>query len=364
MSKQVLVIGAGIVGASLAWHLTKAGCAVTIIDADAGGGVATRNSFAWINASWGNPEFYYHFRKRSMDGWRRLEREVKGLSPYWCGSLMWDLPPAELAAYAEEHGRWGYRMRWVDQAKALRIEPNLKAPPERALQIFEEGMVEPAAAARALLAGAMAQGARFLEWTRVASLLERNGRVAGVTTEAGQSLKADETVVAAGAYTARLLETAGVHLEISATAGLIMHTTVAEKRLLRGLVMAPEFHMRQTRQGRIIAATDFAGGDPQGRDEEMARDLLARLRVMLAGAENLEVDFVTVGRRPTPADGFPAIGRVRDGLYVAVLHSGVTLAPLVGELAAREIAIGERDRDLAPYDPGRAALAKGSASGD
>jgi glycine/D-amino acid oxidase-like deaminating enzyme len=274
---------------------------------------------------------------------------------------MWDLPPAELAAYAEEHGRWGYRMRWVDRVAALRIEPNLKAPPERALHILEEGMVEPVFAARALLAGAMAQGARFLERTRVASLLLRRGRVAGVATEAGATLEADETVVAAGADTARLLATIGVQLQMSAPAGLIMHSTVVGRRLLRGLVMAPEFHMRQTREGRIIVGTDFAGGDPQGRDQEMARDLLAKLRVMLAGAENLEVGFVTVGNRPTPADSFPAIGRVRDGLYVTVLHSGVTLAPLVGELAAREIAIGERDHDLAPYDPRRTALASRSA---
>lgn len=362
MSKQVLVVGAGIVGASLAWHLTKAGCSVTVLDADAGGGLATRASFAWINASWGNPEFYYHFRRRSMDGWRRLEREVKGLSPYWCGSLMWELPPAELAAYAEEHGRRGYRMRWVDQAKALRIEPNLKAPPERALHIFEEGMVEPVVAAHALLTGAMARGARFLEWTRAASLLVRNDRVTGVITEAGQSVKADETVIACGADTARLLETAGVHLKMSAPAGLIMHSTVAQRRLLRGLVMAPGLHMRQTSDRRIIVGTDFAGGDPQGRDSEMARDLLGRLRGMLAGAENLEVGFVTVGHRPTPADGFPAIGRVRDGLYVTLLHSGITLAPVVGELAAREIATADRDHDLSPYDPGRAALAQGSVS--
>jgi glycine/D-amino acid oxidase-like deaminating enzyme len=79
----------------------------------------------------------------------------------------------------------------------------------------------------------------------------------------------------------------------------------------------------------------------------------------VAGAAALGLAFHTVGYRPTPADGFPAIGRMpgMEGLYVAVMHSGVTLAPLVGELAAKEIATGKRDPDLAPYDPGRAALA-------
>ena len=91
----------------------------------------------------------------------------------------------------------------------------------------------------------------------------------------------------------------------------------------------------------------------------MARRLLESVKATVGGAEGLEVGFFTVGYRPTPADGFPAIGRVGDfdGLYVTVMHSGITLAPLVGEPAAQEIATGKRDPDLAPYDPRRAALA-------
>ena len=72
MGKRVLVVGAGIIGASVAWHLTNFDSEVTIIDADDCGGLATRNSFAWINASWGNPAWYFHFRRRSMAGWREL----------------------------------------------------------------------------------------------------------------------------------------------------------------------------------------------------------------------------------------------------------------------------------------------------
>src|SRR5262245_8605566 len=70
--KKIVVVGAGIVGASIAWHLTKAGAPVTIVDAGDAGGVATPGSFAWINASWGNPEPYFRLRIRSMAEWRRL----------------------------------------------------------------------------------------------------------------------------------------------------------------------------------------------------------------------------------------------------------------------------------------------------
>ncbi|TIQ62348.1 MAG: FAD-binding oxidoreductase, partial [Mesorhizobium sp.] len=49
--KHVIVVGAGIIGASIAWHLAKAGAKVTIVADSGAGGVATPNSFAWINAS-------------------------------------------------------------------------------------------------------------------------------------------------------------------------------------------------------------------------------------------------------------------------------------------------------------------------
>ena len=77
----------------------------------------------------------------------------------------------------------------------------------------------------------------------------------------------------------------------------------------------------------------------------------------MRGADGLELDFHTVGYRPTPTDGFPIIGRAEgvDGLYVAVMHSGITLAPAVGLFAARGILDGERDPLLAPYGLSRFA---------
>lgn len=87
---RVLVIGAGVIGASIAWHLTRHpdGANVTIV-AEEVGGVATPCSFAWLNASRNNPRFYYDFRRRSMAGWKKLAVEVPGLGKLvqWCGSL-------------------------------------------------------------------------------------------------------------------------------------------------------------------------------------------------------------------------------------------------------------------------------------
>ncbi len=66
--------------------------------------------------------------------------------------------------------------------------------------------------------------------------------------------------------------------------------------------------------------------------------IIERVNAMLALAEPVSLSHTTMGRRPTPKDGFPAIGRVGGlrGLYLAVMHSGVTLAPAVGAFTAEE----------------------------
>jgi len=348
VAKQVIVIGAGIIGASIAWHLTKAGARVTVVSASGAGGVATPNSFAWINASWGNPEVYFRLRTRAMAEWKRLAKDVPGLPLTWCGGLCFDLPPDRLEAYAAEHSSWGYDIERVGRERAAQIEPNLVVPPDFAIYVAEEGVAEPVATAKALLTDAERMGARVIVGA-VDRLALSDGKVSSVVVS-GETIGADEVVVAAGTGAPTIAATAGIKLPIETPPGLIAHSRPYRK-LLNGLVHAEGLHMRQTAEGRIIAGSDFAGGDPGENPEATARDLFATMKAALHGADGLELDFHTVGYRPTPADGFPIVSRADGvgGLYVAVMHSGITLAPAIGLFATREILEGKRDPLLAPY---------------
>jgi glycine/D-amino acid oxidase-like deaminating enzyme len=350
---NVLVVGAGIIGASIAYHLAKAGAQVTIIEAGQPGGVATRNSWAWINASWGNPEIYFRLRIRSMAEWRRLEREMPSLGVAWLGGLIWDIPPDELEAYAKEHASWGYGIRRVDRAEAARIEPQLRHPPDFALHVAEEGSVEPLAAAQAFLAAAQALGVKVIANRPVRQVISRNGRVVGVETESG-TIEADEVVVAAGAGTAKLAASAGFALPLETPPGLLI-ASKPHPKLLNGLVMSPGLHVRQTQDGRLLAGADFGGTDPGADATATSLDLFEVMRGMFKDGAALEYSYHTVGYRPMPGDGFPVVGRPpkMDGLYLAVLHSGITLAPAVGLFAAEEIIGGTRNNLLKPYGPER-----------
>lgn len=346
--RDIIVVGGGIIGASIAWHLVAAGAKVRLVTEKAGG-VATPTSFAWINASWGNPEPYYRLRTRSMAEWTRLAGEVPGVQLGWCGGLCWDLPREELLTFAREHGNWGYDVREVAGEEASRIEPAVKQMPDLALHVRQEGAAEPVAATLALIESARARGLDVLEGIAATGLETAGGKITGVRTAEGV-LMADAVVVASGVNTPKLAATLDVAVPIEAPPGLIVHSKPVPK-LLNGLVIATELHVRQTHDGRIIAGSDFGGTDPGSDAEGAARNLFAKLKGFLRSGESLEMDFYTVGYRPTPKDGFPILGAVDgvEGLYLTVTHSGITLAPAIGRFATEEILTGEKEPLLAPY---------------
>lgn len=350
MAKKILIIGSGIIGASMAYHLAVKGAEVTVLEAkERAGGVATPNTWGWINASWGNPEPYAKLRMRSMDMWHTLG-SVKDLNVNWCGGLMWDVSSHELNAYVKQHSAWGYRPNLVDKAEAIRLEPILLSPPELAVHVAEEGVIEPEAAVRGFMNAALAAGAVLKPAARVQKLVMTNNRVSGVMAE-GQEIEADEVVVAAGVESVGLMQSIGLVLPLKESAAIVVYTKPIQAAL-NGMIISPDMELRQCPDGRLLAATNLT----DGREEnDSAEDVLANIRKLLRLDQDLKLDEVRIGHRPMPADGFPLVGRMTnvEGLYVAVTHSGITLAPAIGAFGAAEILDGERHELLALYRPDR-----------
>jgi glycine/D-amino acid oxidase-like deaminating enzyme len=340
----VIVIGAGILGASIAYHLARGGAQVTVLAATIGG-TATPNSFAWINASWGNDPIYFRLRFDSLNRWRKLEQEIPDLGVSWGGSLTYDMSEEDLRTFAVEFGSRGYPLRLVDAGEALKLEPHLLTPPRLAVHAAAEGSVEPNLATAALL---KASAARIVQ-TTVHGLDLIGHRVNSAMTADGP-IEADHFIIAAGTGTAALLATIGVSLEIDAPPGLLLHT-LPIRRLLRGLIIAPDIHMRQAPTGEIVAGSDFGGSAPDLGPVAVAVELMDILRKTVRGTENLGLARYSIGYRPTPKDTLPIVGRIPGvvGAYVAVMHSGVTNAPAIGAYVAEDV-LGDRQNALiAPY---------------
>lgn len=240
--------------------------------------------------------------------------------------------------------------------------------PEWGVHTPREGAVEAAQAARVLVADAQARGAVLVPATTVTELLVSgpnpsggDNTIQGVKTAAGATLAADHVVLAAGLGAVPLAASVGVALPLAdpPAAGLLIHTTPAPARLLRSsVVCAPALHMRQSPDGRLHAGTDFAGGDPGSDPDAAARALLARVKAAFRpghpGVDALALDYVTVGYRPKPRDGLPILGATGvAGLSVAVMHSGVTNAAIVGWLLSERILTGREDPALKDFSLSR-----------
>ena len=215
--QNVVVIGGGIVGSSIAWHLSQSNATNTTIVAAKVGGVATPNSFAWVNAGSTDAKFYYEFRRRSMNRWRKIEQEVPGLSEYihWGGSLNWEIAnETERAEYGEKLKEWGYGVVTVNKTEiASTYVPEFHEDflPNWALRYTEEGQMEAHIVAEKLVEAAQAEGAGLVE-ANVTSFLKANGRIAGVVLESGEEIIADHVVIAGGLGSVDLLAAENVTL--------------------------------------------------------------------------------------------------------------------------------------------------------
>ena len=334
---KVIVVGAGIVGASCAYHLSKLGAEVTVLETGAVGGGASAKSFGWINASFAETPAYYALRRAAIDVFRTLSAELSLPRVSWKGALWWEDEGEAFEAQWSEVTARGYEVERIDAARFAAMEPAVADPPEVCILGKVEGAADGAAVARALLA---ASGARVLIGCDVTAVSPTS-----VQTSHGV-LTADHVVVAVGAKSGALL---GLPMENQA--GLILHTKPVAP-VVGHIIMSPDVHFRQDPAGQIVMGEIFSGGGLGDRDvTAFAGEMLTRLQKRLPSV-NLEIKNVMLGLRPVPKDGLPMVGWV-DGVYSATMHSGITLGPMIGQLVAAEV-MGTRQAILAPFRPDRA----------
>ncbi|KAG8670581.1 hypothetical protein FPOAC2_09946 [Fusarium poae] len=351
---HVIVIGAGIVGASIAWHLAKH-TKVTIIAEDIGG-PATSASFAWLNASSASDKSYYDFRVRSLNRWKEMERELPGLPITWNGSVNWHKPADTLINKYESLASWGYGVKRMSTEEIQSKEPGIESASihEWGLCYTDEGAIEAHLAARQMVADAEARNAVTTIKGTVQSFLKSHDQVTGVVLDSGEEIHGDHIVVAAGLGSVPLLGTEDINLPVHSVPALIVNSKPVQGQLLHSLINSKYLYMRQTNDGVIRAGCENPGDDPGDDPEQTARDAFKELQKTLIGGDKLEFDYFTVGNKPTPADGMPIIGPTGlNNVSVAVMHSGVTNAAIVGELVSKQILTGETDPDLGQFRLGR-----------
>jgi len=346
----VAIVGAGIVGASVAYHLARRGVSVTLIDrAPSPAAGATGDSFGWIGDAGGEwPGGAEDLRGSVLADYRRLEAELPGVAVRWAGSLRW----GDASARPEDGARLARGQYWIGRGDIAALEPHLREPPERAVYTPTDGGVDPARTTEALVRAARALGALVVLGAGVTSLTIASGRVEGVMSQAGY-YPASTVVLAAGADVGALCEPLGVTLPVAASPAFRI-SAAAPPGLIRTILDSPDFDIRESRDGHLVMAAFHDDGASEAALKRFAQHLLGRVQASFGGSGPLRLLGHGVGRRPMPVGG-PIVGYVTPdkSVYVAVTHSAITLAPTVGRLIADELISGEPVAELRRCRPQR-----------
>jgi glycine/D-amino acid oxidase-like deaminating enzyme len=370
--RRIAVIGGGIVGASIAMHLARRGVRVTLLERLAPASGATSKSFAWLNP-WTQDPSYRRLRLASLERWRRLDAAL-GLGITWGGFLDWasDAGEAdEVRTLAATLDGTPHAVTRLDAQGLRQVAPALDpGPVTAAFHATLDGHADPVRVTERFLAAATRHGAsvRFPCEARAFEL--RGGRVSAIDIGV-ERLETDGVVLACGVDTPVLLALLGQRLALRHAPGILAHS-IAGPAVLRAVCDGPHgIEFKQFPDGRIVGndaenppalaahAAILAGPVDFPNDALRAQHgqrILSRIATVFPAARERPLERLTLGFRPMPPDGMPVVGPVPSvaNAYVVVTHSGVTLAPILGELVAAELVGGAAPSALlAPFRPPR-----------
>lgn len=348
---QTLIIGAGITGAALAYQLSRRGEAVTLLSTHPEGGLASAASFGWLNASYFLSHPHFHLRHEALSAHRRLTDALSGLPTTWQGCLWYEATGAAQDETAADLAALGYQVQRLTKAQIADRLPALGPVPDTALFFPEEGVADPAILARTLIT---ASGAKVVRAT-VSAIRHEQGRVTGVMTDIGP-IPATRVILATGTGTPALLEPLGFTLPMLKRPGLMIRTN-PQPPICPVVLATPEQEVRQDADGALVAPA-HAGhqsdhAETLGAFPVVVNATLLRLRALFPGQE-IHFAHQAMALRPVPGDGLPVVGPgPAEGLWLAVMHSGATLAPVVAECLAAEMTGGPENALLSDFRPSR-----------
>jgi glycine/D-amino acid oxidase-like deaminating enzyme len=376
---DVVVIGAGVVGAACAFYAARAGLDVTVLERGAvGGGTTSRGEGNILVSDKGQgPELELALASRRLWldlgaelGNEAFELEEKG------GVVVATSAPGltMLGDFAREQHRAGVEAVQVTADRLADHEPHLADDLPGGVLYPQDMQVQPVLAAASLLAAARGMGARVVTGETVTGAeLTRDGRVSAVRTSHG-SHPAGAVVNAAGTWGSAVADLFGAPVPVLPRRGFVL-VTEPLPRVVRHKVYSADYVenvasddagletsavVEGTRGGTVLigASRERVGFDPT-LSVDVVRTLAAqavRLFPVLAGVRLMRVYR---GFRPYCPDHLPVIGADRrvPGLYHACGHegAGIGLAPATGRMIAQLLTGEVPDVNPAPFDPTRFA---------
>jgi glycine oxidase len=365
MASSATVIGAGVVGSTIAWELASAGVRVRLIDARTPGDGATRAS-AGVLAPYieGHPASpLRELGRQSLDLYdafiARLSTDSRRAIVYErTGSLEVALTMEEAERLSSASGllyREGVEARWVPAAVIPDLEPNVAPEAAGGLFIPMHGYVGVTSLTAAAVAAARQHGAEVAEATGAIEVKPADGGGVHVRTEAA-AWDTDMAVMAAGSWSSRITVEGADPVPVRPIRGQLLQLSTPPGTV-RHIVWGTAGYLVPWPDGSVlVGGTVEDVGFDEGPTVEARSGLLEVAAALVPALKGAAVAEMRVGLRPRGPDDLPIVGRSTavPGLVYATAHyrNGVLLAPLTAQLV-RRLVLDPVASTIAALDPGR-----------
>jgi sarcosine oxidase subunit beta len=370
---RIAILGSGVIGASIAYHLARAGADVLLVDRAT---PAAKPSASWASAgglrSQGRHAPEQPLSLAASQRWRMLEDELDARLEVRLSGHLHVAETEEQAAIVTARVRTdsaaGIAIERVSGNLLREIAPAINETALVGAYTPGDGQAHPGLTAAAFARAAVRAGAT-VRFHAEAKPAIATGRVVGIDFADGERIGADLVILATGAWSVALLPTLGLDLPIR-WRGLQMQLSEVAPPLLVPTVTAVgrNLSLKQGPSGQLMIGGGWLA-EPVGAGEPILRPIEAHVAWqwqaavgILPALEALRPAQVWAGAEAQAIDGIPFIGRHGpEGLYLALGFSnhGFQISPAVGDLVARDI-LGSPEPLLAPFAPGRQILASRS----
>jgi glycine oxidase len=365
MSTDVIIVGGGVIGCSIAWRLAQAGLKVTVFERGRVGCEASRAAAGMLSpqgeSQTAGPFFDLCLRGREM--YRSFAEELNDASgidvEYKDEGTLFVVLQGEVHQAKTRWATWqheaGLPLEYVSADDIRKIEPAVTESATRAIFLPQEHQVENRRLMDALEVSMKRAGVELIEGAEVTALATGRGKVTGVMS-AGQRLHAGVVVVAAGTWSSRLLEPIGLNVKVIPARGQMIAVRGGTCPINR-VLHSGKIYLVPRRDGRIlIGATVEYTGFPKAVTVGAIKHLLSAAVELAPSLREFEIVETWCGLRPDTLDHLPIIGPSGvNNLLLATGHfrNGILLAPVTAELVASVITQDRISDELRPFSVAR-----------
>lgn len=355
-SVDVVILGAGVIGAAIARELTRAGLSVTIVEAsDPGCGTSGRcDGNILVQTKLHEPELV--LTRRAIGAYREWATELENpIHLHESGSLVFftDEEQAKAGhARATLLTRLGVAAELLDEEGVRALEPAIDGPQLGGLDCAEDSSVYPPYVVYALLADAIANGARLMTTTTAQKVITSGDRVRAVQTNRG-TISTRWVINAMGIWSASLEVDSATAIPVQPRQGVLLVTEerpgLFKRAVTEGSYMTlrssgslsdprpdPVFVAEPTFRGNVLIGSSrrFVGYTTEV-DTHLALAILERARRYVSVLDDVKIIRSFAGLRPWTPDHYPIVGETDvEGYLLATGHEGegIALAPVTAEM--------------------------------